>query len=216
MKHVRTPLLGWIGSCLVLCFSCQSPQTDKNRGQLPETGESLPAVSDPLIAKIVSDPGVLRIKAGQSAGILQLKMPSDSVFHLLGSADSTAAAMCKDLSAWHSESARLRIYSLCDNDLDMRKSVQVLAVCGVPFETAEGITAQSSLPEIRQHYPGTRLLGQIAPNAQSGYLAGDTTRGIAFALSDTTAAGRIQCVLIHLPGKSVTSTNIPFYPDLKM
>src|SRR5690606_21279322 len=111
MKHVRTPLLGWIGSCLVLCFSCQSPQTDKNRGQLPETGESLPAVSNPLIANIVSDPGVLRIKAGQSAGILQLEMPSDSVFHLLGSADSTAAAMCMDLSAWHSECAPLRIYS---------------------------------------------------------------------------------------------------------
>lgn len=207
---------------LFLLASCNAPRQDKGSEQ--HAGDSLAAgtkdegaaaPADPLFLKLAGSNGSLGVSAGKAAGILQLKAPSDTLHTLLGKADSTAADMCKDLSAWTSGEGDLRIYSLCDNDLDMRKSMQVIAISGFPFTTASGVSGQSTFAEIKQRYPGLRVLGKVNRQAQTFFVADDVKQGIAFELSDTTSDGRCLGVLVHLPGKDVISTNIPLYPGFK-
>lgn len=216
-------------SCLFLQFSCNtSPQTkerDQETGQRGEDSlaagapgrgtEANTAATDPLFLKLTGNSGLLEVSAGGAAGILQLKAPSDTLHALLGKADSTAVDMCKDLSSWTSGEGTLRIYSLCDNDLDMRKSMQIISVTGFPFTTDAGVSAESTFQEIKQSYPGIKLLGKVPGQAQTFFVADDAEQGIAFELSDTSASGRCLGVLIHLPGKPVTATNIPLYPSLE-
>lgn len=173
------------------------------------------APGDSLFLKIAGNTGQLKVTGALAAGVLKLKAPSENLTKLLGKADSTAVDMCKDFSFWHSDgSGSLSIYSLCDNDLDMRKSIQLIRVRGYPFVTGQGISEQSSYADIRKIYPGIQPAGKFVKDGQTIFVADDIQKGIAFELTDTTAGGRCLAVLAHLPGKAATTTTIPLYPGL--
>lgn len=173
---------------------------------------------DPLYLRLAGSGGKEippRITAGQAAGTLALKAPSDSLFARFGKPDSVAADMCKDLSYWYPGKAVLGVYSLCDNDLDMRKSIRMILLSGYPFSTAAGITDQSNYQAVRERYPGARPIGTFSRDGQTVVVVDDEGKGIAFELSDTTAGGRCTGVVIHPAGEAVTASNIPLYPGLE-
>ncbi|QEC53975.1 hypothetical protein EDD80_108154 [Anseongella ginsenosidimutans] len=221
MKTALASLI--ISGCFFFTLSCNTPRQEKQTAQEAQiaqeelTGreDSAKALQDSLHFKLAGNTGPVRVIAGEAAGMLRLKAPSDTLLQVLGKADSTAVDMCKDLSSWYSDKTRLRIYSLCDNDLEMRKSMQVIALSGSSFSTGSGITDKSTFSAVRQNHPGLQVLGKISKGDQTLFIADDIQKGIAFELSDTATAGRILGVLVHLPGKAVTATTIPLYPGLE-
>lgn len=156
----------------------------------------------------------LHLTAGKAAGTLELKAPSDSLFARFGKPDSVAVDMCKDLSYWYSDEALLGVYSLCDNDLDMRKSVRMILLSGYPFSTGAGVTDQSDYQTVRQSYPGALPIGTFTRGEQKVVVVDDAKKGITFELSDTTG-GHCTGVVIHPAGEAVTASNIPLYPGLE-
>lgn len=211
-------------SCLTACsilLACNRSSTKDQlaAGKEEPLTDSAPlgasqTAQDSLMIKLGIETNRIPVSAGESVGTLKLKTPSDTLFTLLGKADSTAADMCKDLSAWQPEKARLRVYSLCDNDFDMRKSMQVIGLGGAPFSTGAGLNEESTFAELRQAYPGLEIVGSYSSGGEILFVADDVEKGISFELSDTSAGTRASAVLVHLPGKPITTTTIPLYPGL--
>src|SRR3546814_4847802 len=74
---------------------------------------------------------------------------SSDLFDRLGKPDSGDAAMCKSWAMWYwkdsirNTSNEFDVYSSCDPDLDMRKSIQILRLSGAKFITDLGISESS-------------------------------------------------------------------------
>ncbi|GAA4300457.1 hypothetical protein [Compostibacter hankyongensis] len=201
-----------------------------------ETADTVPASAAPAQPAAPPDTQLQKIAGGdtlllvpgKAAGkvLLKAEVEKSRIFDLLGPADSGDAAMCKSWAMWYwgdtvaAQGKELDIYSVCDPDIDMRKSIQLVRVSGVPFRTATGLSENSAAADIRRQHPHATSLGRFKkPDGSIISLLDDVAAGITFELAPAggpdTGEGRCTGADIHLPGKKVTDTYIPFYTAVK-
>lgn len=156
----------------------------------------------------------LEIRPGAAVGTLVLKtLISDSLWLDLGRPDSSDAAMCKSWSMWYWGDRELDLFSVCDPEVDMQKTLKIIRVRGFRYRILqEGIhlNTSSELAEIQAQFPQGRLVDmgpEGIPNTHDLYQ--DTTQGIAFELN---AEGKQAGVLIFPKGTSLEHQYIPAIP----
>lgn len=178
-----------------------------------------PGLQDSLYLKAGED-STLRVVAGSHIGLLRLKVLSDELRAILGQPDSVGAGMCKDMALWYSgttgkQSGEIKVYSVCDNDLNMRKAVKAIRLAGYPFLAQAGISEKSTYAGVKNAFPGALTLGRYTAGEENRFLLGDTAKGIVFEFTDTLATGRCRAVAIYTPSEPILRTTIPFYPGFE-
>jgi hypothetical protein len=207
--------------CSLILFSCNFSAPGNLHSSVTDSAAAAgkaTAPVDSIVYKLAGGP-VLKVTPGTSIGKLQLKMELDRspAFELLGKADSSDAAMCKSWSMWYwKDSAGIQkefdLYAVCDPDVDMKKTIQVLRIQGADFMTRRGSSKLSSLAELKAQYPEISRLGEFSnPEGASITLWDDIKAGIAFELPYPDTGKNISAVMIHQPGKKITETYLPFY-----
>jgi hypothetical protein len=207
-------------------MSCQTPSSPKQ----PAEGDSVAGVPPPASPKPAPPADSLLLKLGtgksisvvpgRSVGSLHIKEEDSVVFNVLGRADSGDAAMCKSWAMWYDNPANpageVDIFSECDPDVDMRKTIQQVRLAGLDFTTSNGLNAQSSYADIRKAHPQAVILGRFnTPREGTVVLLDDVEAGIAFAIKSANVdpPGNALCssIVVHVPGKKATETYLPFY-----
>jgi len=210
--------------CIVVLFSSScsdGAKTAKNERASSkdtvslETGSSETLI-DSASTKIAEGDTVYAI-AGKSIGKFQLKQEIEQarLFEALGKVDSGDAAMCKSWSMWYLDKKvpekEFDVYSACDADFDMRKTIQILRLAGVSFLTESGISEKSSINQLKSFYPEALILEHLeSPSSELVTLFDDVSSGIAFELINN----KITAVVVHKAGEELTDTYLPFYKHI--
>jgi len=196
-----------IGSC--------TGNTTQNSDEISQT-DSTKTKAQPIdsVKLKLSDGDTVFVIAGKSLGRFELKQEVEQaqLFDVLGKADSADAAMCKSWSMWYldkqSPKKELDVYAVCDANVDMRKTIQILRLSNVDFTTEKGITSTSTLSQLKTTYPNAENIEGIENSSSTEIiLIDDIASGIAFEISNN----QITSVAIHTPGEKITDTYLPFY-----
>jgi len=162
----------------------------------------------------LSNSDTVFVQAGKSLGRFELKQEVEQaqLFNILGKADSADAAMCKSWSMWYldkkSPEKELDVYAVCDADVDMRKTIQIIWLNNVDFTTEKGISSTSTLNQLKAAYPTAESMEGIETSSSKKItLVDDVDSGIAFEITND----KITSVAIHTPGEKITNTYLPFY-----
>ena len=207
-------------------YSCNFPGNLKTKtGSKDSLNTNITQKSKPKdsIIEKLSGGMTLKVIPATSIGRLQLKMEVDGspVFKLLGRADSGDAAMCKSWSMWYWKDAagtkkEFDMYAVCDPDVDMKKTIQILRVEGTDFLTRRGSSKSGGLKELKVQYPDLSRLGEFSnPEGETITLWDDIKAGIAFELPYPGTGKNISAVMVHQPGKKITETYLPFYSAVR-
>ncbi|TCK85056.1 hypothetical protein [Albibacterium bauzanense] len=200
----------FIGAC-----TGNTNQNSQNISQTDSTRNKTQAI-DSVKLKL-SDSDTIFVIAGKSLGRFELKQEVEQaqLFNVLGKADSADAAMCKSWSMWYldkqSPKKELDVYAVCDANVDMRKTIQILRLSNVDFITEKGISSTSTLSQLKTAYPNAESIEGIETSSSIKVtLIDDIASGIAFEISND----KITSVAIHTPGEKITDTYLPFYKQV--
>src|SRR5690606_12446426 len=120
------------------------------------------------------------------------------IFEVLGKADSTDAAMCKSWNAWflNKELPRkeFNVYSVCDPNYDMKKSIKIIRLANAEFTTEKGITNKSTLKDLQEHLSEKVTIEDLEnPSSDIVTLVDFESEGIAFEIMNN----KITAVIVH-------------------
>lgn len=172
---------------------------------------------DTVVAKFTDQP-IIRVVAGNSIGdfLIEQEMEESNLFNRLGEVDSADAAMCKSWSIWYLENKNAPIhpapefdvYSACDADIDMKKSIQVMRLSEVDFEMDNGISFGANVSVLKESYPeAVELSFTDAVSDTIVKVYDDVAAGIAFELRNE----EIRAVIVHVPNQGIENMYLPFY-----
>lgn len=189
----------------------------QNSQEVSQVDSSQNTAVDSVKLKL-SDSDTIFVIAGKSLGRFELKQEVEQaqLFDILGKADSSDAAMCKSWNMWHldkrSPKKELDVYAVCDADVDMRKTIQIMRLSHVNFITEKGITSTSTLGELKTAYPNAESIEGIETSSSTQItLIDDVASGIAFEINND----QVTSVSIHAPGEKIINTYLPFYKQIK-
>lgn len=172
---------------------------------------------DTIVVKFTDQP-MIRVVAGNSIGdfLIDQEVEESNLFNRLGEVDSADAAMCKSWSIWYLEDnntpthpvPEFDVYSACDAEIDMKKSIQVMRLSEVDFEMDNGISFGDDLSIIKESYPdAVELSFTDALSDTIVRVYDDVEAGIAFELSDD----EVRAVIVHVPNQGIENMYLPFY-----
>lgn len=172
---------------------------------------------DTIVVKFTDQP-IIRVVAGNSIGdfLIDQEVEESNLFNRLGEVDSADAAMCKSWSIWYLEDkntpahpvAEFDVYSACDAEIDMKKSIQVMRLNEVDFEMDNGISFGDDLSIIKESYPNAvELSFTDALSDTIVRVYDDVEAGIAFELRDD----EVRAVIVHVPNQGIENMYLPFY-----
>jgi hypothetical protein len=189
------------------------------------------ATATPVTAVPVSVPDTLHnasndtIAAGKSIGYVSIGEKMELVTAELGTPDDGDAAMGKALSIWRSKpsgkgadtvSHTITIFSTTNfGDKDEVPRVQNVRITSPFFKTAEMIKCGSTLAFIKLQYPAVKKPIAAYTDEASGEeitIYDDQKQGISFEVNPE---GKCVAIGVHKPGKKITDTYLPMFPDLK-
>lgn len=176
---------------------------------------------DPRSARISKLMGA-QVVPGESVGKLRLGDFEETVVSLIGAPQLGDAAMCKSWTRWEWGNPQhvVELFSSCDAKKDMKKTVRQIRFSGLPFETATGITPQSTFAQIEQHYKDLEVAAMFKDKAtgQQRMILDQPRLGIAFEVDaiDTrpNPNGKCHMIIIYPPGQKVIDTELPPQWDL--
>lgn len=213
-------LAGWLIAVLLLITAACSNQ--QRNGMADETNAEHAELVDSnqvdiIVAKF-TDQSIIRVVAGNSIGdfLIDQEVEESNLFNRLGEVDSADAAMCKSWSIWYLEDkntpahpvAEFDVYSACDAEIDMKKSIQVMRLNEVDFEMDNGISFGDDLSIIKESYPdAVELSFTDALSDTIVRVYDDVEAGIAFELRDD----EVRAVIVHVPNQGIENMYLPFY-----
>lgn len=221
-KRTKIPMLSvMVKSMLIVLLAFPACTGNNNRlSQEEKTNDTLQSTSTPDSVAMNIGSDTLLIQPGKAIGRFQLDDDVEEVklFDRLGKPDSGDAAMCKSWAMWYwTDSARnssneFDVFSSCDPDLDMRKSIQVLRLSGAKFMTDLGISEASTKADIQEMFPEIMAVeGFSTPDGKSVFLTDDREAGIAFEFAAAGDTAVVSAVIVHQPGKPLTDSYLPLY-----
>ena len=162
------------------------------------------------------------IVPGRSLGNLRLGENSATALPPLGKASAGDAAMQKAWGTWYgrkpangSAPTQLDVYTAPQNNDVDNHTVQVVRATSSWFQLANGLSAGSRLSTIRAVYGRLPLATSYRLAAGNRYLYDDVQKGVAFEIDGTASSSRCRAIIVHVPGKAVTSTYLSMATYLK-
>jgi len=157
--------------------------------------------------------GNFTISAGESVGSIELADTKEIIEAKLGSPSMEDAAMRRLEESWklpspHGNGIWLSVLFIRDVS-GLRYLTEELRVSSPRFRTADGISTQSSLGEIEQHY-GKLPRTSFETGNGSIILLDARERGIAFEMDSN---GKCVAILVHRPGKEASLMTSVKRPD---
>ncbi|MBO9633784.1 MAG: hypothetical protein J7578_11765 [Chitinophagaceae bacterium] len=190
MKKTIVPI------CLLGLLACNNQGVDENRSDRKDSVK-LGSISTPSSGQL--------IKPGYSIGHLVIGSSTDSAIAILGSPDSSDAAMGSALMAWYSKDAnqyRTAIFAGRNMGNDEVSRIKRIMVSSPWFTTADGIATGSSLEAIEKKY-SLKPVDDATAKSKGLMVFDDTEKGIAFDID--TASKICKAISVHKPGEGASS-----------
>lgn len=208
-------LLGVLFLVVSACANQSQNESTNDSLSTDSAGLTDSVIADTVISKF-TDQETIRVVAGNSIGdfLIGQEVEESNLFNRLGEVDSADAAMCKSWSMWYFDDEvngagrEFDLYSACDADIDMRKSIQIMRLSNIEFELDNGISLGDDLSVLKESYPNANeLIYTDASNGAIIQVFDDVAEGIAFELSNDV----VRAVIVHVPDQSIENMYLPFY-----
>ena len=155
----------------------------------------------------ISDKDDLRVLAGQSMGQIKLGEGEEAVMAALGKADRGDASLGRLQLCWMvkpsaegNRKAGLDVFFRRD-DSGHHYVVTEIRASSPDFKTSEGVSPQSSLKTLRDHYPTLQRL-EVRWADSSTVIYDSVNTGIAFEMDDEE---KCSAIIVHKPGIAVVA-----------
>ncbi|WP_439880432.1 hypothetical protein ACSX1A_14895 [Pontibacter sp. MBLB2868] len=210
MKHYLFFILA------ISLLACQ-PQvnndlTEETQPQAADTAALAPASTE-------APDSAFLIVPGESIGEINLLMPANELYSIMGKADSGDAAMGKSLQFWISndpKGKRSYVAAYTVNNFDGSGSppkVQQIQVTASGYKTKSGIGTGDTFARVRKEFSNLRPLAYYTNQMkQQVYIYDDQPQGIAFEI--TIPDSTCTAITVHPKGENVTETYLPIHPDM--
>ncbi|MET0244947.1 MAG: hypothetical protein ABW174_15820 [Flavitalea sp.] len=202
---MNTPGFLLFAALVVSAASC-TPGTGNNQIGSPPASDSA-SVSKPVRAEELIIPG-------RSIGMTALGETSESVHKRMGAPDLGDAAMGKSTAEWYANhdttSFVTQVYFSRSDDDEVKRAKQIRITSSF-FKLGDGSSVGTPFLKIAGLY-SPKKVATFTDRGSFRVLYDDAQTGIAF---ETDTATVIRGITIHEPGKEVTATYLPFFPDIK-
>ena len=193
--------------CCVLSVSCGE-----------ETAGKQTTAPDTTLPKPAADTAALRngIVPGERLGHITLGLIADSIETILGTPDSSDAAMGKAWLTWRGKEkgaspSVLNLYTAYKDTSMAVKTVQQIRTTSPFFKTFSNVHVGSSVTIVQQQFPAVIATATYTQDSAAFTLYDDVAAGIAFEISNAVCSG----ILIHKKGARADAIYMMLHPDMK-